>query len=122
VGLTEHHAVEAAGHTKEMPHDRLVNMRVEVACQVAGVDTAALGEKPQHLLATWRRRVLFAGGVELHPVAGGEEHDLATGEGITKTTDRLDRLIAGEGQPLAKGQRNAAVGGAKQGKRHGLSS
>ena len=105
-----------------MPDHSLVDLTVEMAGEITGADPTALGQKPQHLFRGRRWGLRLASGVELNPVAGGEQHEFTTGEAVAKAADRLDRLLRRKGQPLAEGQRYAAMGGAEEGKRHGLSS
>ena len=116
--LSEHHAVEPGGDAEEMVDGGLVVLAGEHRREQRRIDTPALGEEIDELPRGRWRTVVFAGGIELDAVAGGEEHPFAARETLAEAAQGLGRLFGGEGEPLPQLHGHRPVGSPHEGERH----
>ena len=97
--FADHHAVQAAGHQKEvadgLPIGPFERMREDLA-RIQAVDAS---EKVGDLLPRWRHPVCRRC-VQFHPVAGGKEHGLSPRERPSQAIQGKARLVGAERQPL----------------------
>jgi hypothetical protein len=106
--LTENHGVDPRGHGEEVLGGVVLVVGVQGLGELVGRDLARLREEPLHVQET----MVIAGnrGVDLHPVAGGEDHGLLDGSEGPQVVVGLGKVLLGEGQPLQQLHRGSAVG------------
>src|SRR5690606_24777249 len=110
----EHQGIESAGDTDHMG-DGLVPLAV-VGAAGKGLHGGALvvGQPAQQVAVTGLR-----GGVDLGPVAGGEDHQLVDAEGFAGIVEGIHHGFRGEGHLLPHIDGRAVVIDAENGKLHG---
>jgi hypothetical protein len=105
--LAHHQRVQAGGHPEGVAHRLLAGMREEVRLDVPERDTAMRSQ----LAEGGRPRLAgrFRHAVNLHPVAGGKDHELRRGALPGEGGHHLAQLVLLEGEPLAHLHRRRPV-------------
>jgi len=107
LALPEDHGVDAGRHPEEVGDGRLVVVAVDVLGQVGGPHPGLLG---QELAGVGDARVeLGAEGVDLGPVAGGQEGHLGQVVPAGQVAQGLRDERRPDGDPLQHGQRHRPV-------------
>ena len=107
LGLAQHHRVEARRHPEGVERGLLAGHRVEQGLQISPREPAmgsqaTEGGRPR--LSRHRRDA-----VDLHPVAGGEDHDLVEEPAPGEVSEDLADLVLLEGELLAQLHRRGTV-------------
>ena len=105
--LADHHRVQPGGDVEEVGHGPVVVVDVEVRHQRPGRLARALDEQPRDLLHRPVETVDV--GVDLQPVAGGDDGRLRDVLGGGHVGDELDQAVVVEGEPLEDGHRRGLV-------------
>ena len=103
-----------------MPYGRFVGFTREQRREQVGVDSPGFSEERDDLLGRRRHCIVFAGSVELDPVARGKNHHLAAWKTFAKTQEGLGGLLRRESQAFAQIQRHRAMRATHEGERHGI--
>src|SRR6185503_7873118 len=104
--LADHHRLQAGRHAEGVTDGFRIRVTVEDRVQLAAVARVIAGE--EGLQGLYRARIVLAG-VELHAVAGGEDHGLARPRLRAQAQERVAHLVLGEGEGLAHGERGRPV-------------
>ncbi len=96
-----HHAVQAGGDGEQVPHEVLAGPLEEVVEDLDWIETVEVGQELDDVVMRRTGLGSLAGDVQLHPVAGGEQHRLRFRILLPQARKGRRRLILAEGQPLA---------------------
>ena len=115
--LADHGAVQAAGHGEDVFDGGLAVADVGVLGQLAHRETGVIGE---HLTDCGESAVEGVDdGVDLDPVAGGQDHRLGHQRGLQHLLDDLDLVGIAGGELFENRDRSAAVRHPEQQDAHG---
>ena len=100
LSFADHHAVQARRHREQVPHKVLAGPLEEVVEHLHWVEPVKTGQKFHHVMMRRARFRRFAGHVQFHAVARGEQHRLRFRILLPQPRQGIDRLVLAERQPL----------------------
>ena len=96
LGLPNHHGVQAGGNPENVPYSLISSMNVEAVFKFFQGKMMELGKKTLEVI-----NGLFdflGNGIDLHPIAGGEDHIFLQGRKGLRVADGLLEVLGFEGQ------------------------
>ena len=96
--LAKHHRVDAARHAEEV----IDTLRIAVCVEFVAGSRAEAVEIAKELAQRLAKRgiVVAGGGVNLHAIAGGEDHGLVGNAALAQLAKRVGDLRIGKGKAL----------------------